>query len=105
VLEQAEHAVFTWLAITELVCAGIEALGGFYGNGQHRGEKPFCKFVYAFMHSGFGKVAAGSDGKPRTYCQHLQDYFRHGLDHGFSIEWGGIWFSDHPDLEVICDPH
>lgn len=28
-----------------------------------------------------------------TFCQHLQEYFRGGLDHGFAIEWGGLWHS------------
>lgn len=95
-LEQVEGETLVWLAVTELVCAGIEALAGFYGDGryspdQHASLKPFCRFVYVFMHSDFSRKAQSASGETWTYCQHLQEYFRGGLDHGFAIEWGGLW--------------
>ena len=81
---KSEPKTFVWLAATELVCAGIEAFAGFYG-------KRFCEFVHEFMHADFANTAKNAKGKTWTYCQHLQEYFRNGLDHGFSIEWGGLW--------------
>jgi hypothetical protein len=35
VLEKAEHETRVWLAVTELICGGIEAIAGFYGTGHH----------------------------------------------------------------------
>jgi hypothetical protein len=49
-----------------------------------------------FMHRDFSEVALNKTGQTRTYCEHLQAYFRNGLDHGFTIEWGGIWKADEP---------
>jgi hypothetical protein len=43
------------------------------------------------MHSDFYRKAHSATGDSWTYCQHLQEYFRGGLDHGFAIEWGGLW--------------
>jgi hypothetical protein len=96
VLEKAETNAFVWLATTELVCAGIESLAGFYGDGRHGPDphpnlRPFCRFVYKFMSSNFALRAQSANGESWTYCQHLQEYFRGGLDHGFAIEWGGLW--------------
>jgi hypothetical protein len=92
VLKDRERDAFVWLAATELVCAGIEALSGFYGNGRHGTAKSsFCRFVHAFMHSDFSLKTKNIDGDNWTYCEHLRAYFRSGLDHGFSIEWGGLW--------------
>jgi len=85
-----------WLAVTELVCAGIESLAGFYGKNKqapapHAHLSQFCRFVNAFMDSNFSSTAQNVKGENWTYCQHLQEYFRNGLDHGFSIEWGSLW--------------
>jgi hypothetical protein len=95
ILEKAHTSAFVWMAITELVCAGIEALAGFYGDGRHddgmpTDTTPFCRFVRAFMHDDFNRVEDNAKGERWTYCQHLQKYFRDGLAHGFSIEWGGL---------------
>lgn len=97
VLEKAATpTTFVWLAVTELICAGIESLAGFYGDGRHDPDphpnlRPFCRFVYKFMSSNFALKAQSANGETWTYCQHLQEYFRGGLDHGFAIEWGGLW--------------
>ena len=96
VLEASHTGVFVWLAITELVCAGIEALGGFLGNNQFGQASPFCRFVRKFMHSDFSKLALAQDGSSISYCEHLQKYFRNGLDHGFVINWGGLWLANEP---------
>ena len=93
-LVAVEKTTFVWLAITELLCAGIESLGGFYGRNRTKSDpEPFCRFVHAFMSADFSKQAKNTQGKNWTYCEHLQKYFRSGLDHGFAIEWGGIWHS------------
>src|SRR5712692_7302948 len=72
-LENVERETFVWLAATELVCAGIEALAGFYGDGRHgidpQTESSFCRFVHAFMHSNFSRKAQSADGEAWTYCQ------------------------------------
>ena len=81
-LTQGADAVFVWLASTELVCAGIEALGGFYGNGRLGKGTSFCRFVESFMHSDFSRQAHDHRGKSITYCEHLQKYFRSGLTLG-----------------------
>jgi hypothetical protein len=95
VMEKAEHETRVWLAVTELICGGIEAIAGFYGTGHHgpthRRPNLFCHFVSDFMDKDFSKTALNAKGQSQTYCRHLQDYFRGGLDHGFSIEWGGLW--------------
>ncbi len=92
-LEAVDGKMSVWLAVTELVCAGIEALGGFYGNGHHGGARStaFCRFVDDFMDAGFSHAEKSAKGEMWTYSQHLERYFRAGLDHGFSIEWGGLW--------------
>jgi hypothetical protein len=99
VLVESEQKPFPWLASTALVCDGIEALSGFYSDGRYGKDsssntKPFCRFVHAFMHSNYSMEARNSKGEMWTFCQHLQEYFRNGLGHGFSVEWGGLWYSD-----------
>jgi hypothetical protein len=91
VLKKAENDALVWLAGTELICAGIQSLAGFYGNGQHGPGTPFCRFVHTFMHGDYSKMEENIQGTSWTYCQHLETYFRNPLDHGFAIEWGGIW--------------
>jgi len=105
VLENADGAAFVWLATTELVCAGIEALGGFYGGGKDGRNTPFCRFVDAFMHGDFSKRALDRNGKERSYCEHLQEYFRNGLDHGFAVEWGRLWKADDPSAPGYLRPN
>jgi hypothetical protein len=95
-LEKAHTSLFVWLASTELICAGIQALGGFLGNTQFGEATPFCRFVHNFMHSDFSKCALDKDNSRITYCEHLQKYFRNGLDHGFVINWGGLWKANEP---------
>jgi hypothetical protein len=96
VIVSAEEQVYAWMAVTELVCAGIDALAGFYGDGRHGADvradvSPFCRFVDAFMSDDFSsRKAPDAKDKEWTYCQHLQKYFRDGLTHGFAIEWGGL---------------
>jgi hypothetical protein len=90
-LANLTNKAFVWMAVTELVCAGIESLAGFYGKDKRTQARPFCRFVNAFMDPDFSKIAKGIKGEDWTYCEHLQTYFRNGLDHGFSIEWGGLW--------------
>lgn len=86
-LSAVESTTSVSLAITELICAGIQSLASFY-------RKRFCDFVRAFMDQDFStKQAKNIDGKDWTYCDHLRMYFRNGLDHGFAIEWGGLWLS------------
>jgi len=97
VLAKAEGSVFVWLATTELICAGIEALGGLCGGSEKKGRQTsFCRFVDDFMHGDFSKTALDHSGKARSYCEHLQEYFRNGLDHGFAVEWGRLWIADDP---------
>lgn len=90
-LANLTNKAFVWMAVTELVCAGIESLAGFYGKDKRTRARPFCRFVNAFMDPDFSKIAKSIKGEDWTYCKHLQTYFRNGLDHGFSIEWGGLW--------------
>lgn len=103
--------VFAWLAVTELVCAGIDALSGFYGDKRLAAlagvpeQPPFCRFVYAFMHSDFSREILDSKGKNRMYCEHLYMYFRGGLAHGFGIEWGGLWNANTEGLEGYLRPN
>lgn len=101
-LEQAYDAnLFVWLAITELVCAGIESLGGFFGNGRlSSAGTNFCRFVARFMHGDFSKAAPDARQTDLTYAEHLEKYFRDGLAHGFKIEWGGLWFADDPNCRA-----
>jgi hypothetical protein len=92
VLKRAEGEALVWLAGTELICAGIHSLAGFYGNGRHGlPGTSFCRFVHTFMHRDFYKTEKNIKGELWSYCQHLETYFRNPLDHGFAIEWGGIW--------------
>jgi hypothetical protein len=49
ILEKAHTDAFVWLAITELVCAGIQALGGFLGDSQFGQGTPFCRFVVVVL--------------------------------------------------------
>ena len=89
--------LFVWLVITDLVCAGIEAMGGFFGNRKHGPGTNFCRFVSRFMHCDFTeKTASNEVGQDVSYCNHLQTYFRGGLAHGFKIEWGGLWMANDP---------
>jgi len=95
-LEMVEKQRYVWLAVTELICAGIESLAGFYGDGRHPTNtdpdvSPFCRFVHRFMHGDFSRTAESISEGSWTYCEHLHKYFRGGLDHGFGIEWGGLW--------------
>lgn len=83
-LEKLGNQAFVWMAVAELICAGIHSLAGFYGGR-------FCQFVAKFMDKDFSKVAKNKKGQNWTYCEHLQEYFRNCLDHGFYIEWGGLW--------------
>ncbi len=104
VLVESQQKPFPWLATTALVCDGIEALSGFFGDGRHgigsaSGTSPFCRFVHGFMHSNFSRELPNARGELWTYCQHLQEYFRNGLGHGFSVEWGGLWYSDDPNQQ------
>jgi hypothetical protein len=87
-LVEKHNEEYVWLCTTQLVCAGIDALDGFYGNGSHGSGTFFCRFVEAFMDPGFRQKALDKKGKSKTYCEHLKNYFRHGLTHGFSIEYG-----------------
>jgi hypothetical protein len=91
VLKNNENEALVWIAGTELICAGIQSLATFYGNGAHGVGTPFCRFVHSFMHGDFSKTEKDKNGDLKTYCWHLQEYFRNPLDHGFAIEWGGIW--------------
>jgi hypothetical protein len=100
-----EADIFPWLAVTELVCAGIEALGGFYGDGQHGDGSPFCRFVFAFMHGDYARLAPDGRGSTKTYCEQLQAYFRNGLAHSFGIEWGGLWNADTANLPGYLRPN
>jgi len=102
---ERETDVFPWLAVAELVCAGIEALAGFFGNRQHGTGTPFCRFVYAFMHGDFCREALDANGELKTYCEHLQAYFRNGLAHGFGIEWGGLWNANAQNLPGYLRPN
>jgi hypothetical protein len=102
---ERETDVFPWLAVTELVCAGIAALAGFFGDKQHGVGTSFCRFVYAFMHGDFCREALDANGEPKTYCEHLQAYFRNGLAHGFGIEWGGLWNADTQNLLGYLRPN
>jgi hypothetical protein len=102
---EREADVFPWLAVTELVCAGIEALAGFYGDKQHGTGTPFCRFVYDFMHGDYARKAPDGGGENKTYCEHLQSYFRNGLAHGFGIEWGGLWNADTQNLQGYLRPN
>ncbi len=86
ILEANHTNAYVWLAITELVCAGIEALGGFLGNRLFGQASSFCRFVQNFMHSDFSRLAPDKNGSSAAYCEHLEKYFRNGLDHGFAIE-------------------
>ena len=108
-LEAREHEMFVWLAVTELLCAGIEALGGFYGCTYQRGKKSkqsssFCRFIDSFMDQGFSQTAKSAEGKNWTYGEHLEKYFRSGLDHGFSTEWGGLWIDGENGLPGYLRP-
>jgi hypothetical protein len=104
-LEKAGGSASSWLATTELVCAGIVALGQFYGGGKNGRNTPFCRFVDAFMHGDFSKRALDHNGNARSYCEHLQQYFRNGLDHGFAVEWGRLWMANEPDASGYLRPN
>jgi len=97
-LEMHIGEAFVYLAVVELVCAGIESLSDFYGNGNHGKGSQFCRFVYKFMSSDYEGEALDNEGRSISFCEHLRKYFRNGLDHGFSIQWGGLWHADEPDL-------
>jgi hypothetical protein len=88
VLEQSQESAFVWLAITNLVCDGIMALGRFLGDGRlnNSAHSDFCRFVYEYMHGDFKKKALDRLGNSQTFCWHLEYYFRSGLAHGFGIE-------------------
>src|SRR5262245_9151143 len=103
-LEQQNGSAFVWLAVTELVCAGIEALGGFHGGKKNGSHSSFCNFVNSFMRSDFKREAPDLSGQPRTYCWHLQEYFRNGLDDTLGVRYGMLWLSTESDLEGYLRP-
>jgi len=105
VLKNAQKDALVWLAGTELICAGIHSLAGFYGNGKHgAAASPFCRFVHNFMHGDLYKTEKNIQGELWSYCQHLETYFRNPLDHGFVIEWGVFGTTASMEWSVICAP-
>jgi hypothetical protein len=96
-LANLTNKAFVWMAVTELVCAGINSLAYFCGGS-------FCQFVDKFMDKDFSKVAKNKEGEDQSYCEHLWKYFRNCLDHGFYIEWGGIWHHDEGGTQGYLRP-
>lgn len=105
ILEEAQERTYPWLVITELVCSGIEALGGFHADGLHGSRMFFCGFVHDFMSRDFAKSAPEKNGTHSTYCEHLWGNFRNALSHGFALEWGGLWHSNESGLPGYLRPN
>ena len=83
-LEPEDGNSVAWLCIVSLICAGIEALGGFYKGKATKDS--FIDFLCDYMDPIFKNNKYGKT----TLGQCVRDHFRNGLAHGFSISQGGV---------------